>query len=329
MGQTTDDLSRADPMGDRATNDMTTDDPEEIREEIETTRNEMSETIDAIQERLSPENLKDQAKDAVREATIGKAQTMVDDVSYAAREKGTTIWDTVRGNPLPTAMTAIGIGWLWKNRSHSSAETRYDSRNMYGYGAMPRSDSSRTDMRSMPYGRYDRTGYSGVGASQGYDRTGYDRYGYMDAGSGQQESGGMQERVGEMAGTVQEKAGQAVDQVAHLGSQAAGQVSHLGSQAVDSMTSLPSDGMHAVRNRYDHMIMESPLALGLIALGVGAAVGLVVPETERENELMGDARDQLVDRAEGMAQETMGKVQQVASQAGDAVQQAVQESSTG
>jgi ElaB/YqjD/DUF883 family membrane-anchored ribosome-binding protein len=285
----------------------------------------MSGTIDAIQERLSPDNLKDQARDAVREATIGKAQTMVDDVTYTAREKGATIWDTVRGNPLPTAITAIGIGWLWKNRSHSSTETRYDGRNMYGYGAMPRYDSSRTDMRSMPYGRYDRTGYSGVGASQGYDRTGYDRTGYMDAGSGQQESGGMQERVGEMAGTVQEKAGQAVDQVSHLGSQAA----DLGSQAVDSMTQLPSQGMHAMRNRYDQTIMESPLALGLIALGVGAAVGLVVPETERENELMGDARDQLVDRAEGMAQETMGKVQQVASQTGDAVQQAVQESSTG
>jgi hypothetical protein len=48
----------------------------------------MGETVDAIQERLSPENLKEQAKNRVREATVGKAQ-----------EAGSGIMDTVRANP--------------------------------------------------------------------------------------------------------------------------------------------------------------------------------------------------------------------------------------
>jgi cell division protein FtsL len=41
-------------------------DPEvaELRDEIEQTRSEMSETIDAIQERLSPQQLADDAKEA-------------------------------------------------------------------------------------------------------------------------------------------------------------------------------------------------------------------------------------------------------------------------
>src|SRR3712207_4438831 len=39
---------------------------ERTRAEIERTRADMSETVDAIQERLSPENLKEQAKDRVR-----------------------------------------------------------------------------------------------------------------------------------------------------------------------------------------------------------------------------------------------------------------------
>jgi uncharacterized protein YjbJ (UPF0337 family) len=302
-----------------------TDDPAEIREEIEHTRSEMSGTIDAIQERLSPDHLKEQAMGAVRDATIGRAQTMVDDVTYTAREKGATTWETIRANPIPAAMAAIGIGLLWKNRSHGSMQTRFTGQDMYNYGYAQDYSTSRT---SVPYSAYDRTSY--------------DRYGYTDAGRGQrydQDTGGVQERVGEMAGTVQEKAGQAVDHVSHLGSQAAhlgsqvgNQAAHLGSQAadlgshaVDRVTHLPSEGMYAVRNRYDQMIVESPLALGLIALGVGAAVGLVVPETERENQLMGGAKDQLVDRAGEKAQETLGKVQQVASQAGDAVQQVVQE----
>src|SRR5215207_289273 len=112
MGQTADDLRRTDPVRDLTTDPddyalgMTptdldsgtqateTDDPEQIREEIEQTRTEMSGTIDAIQERLSPDHLKEQAKEAVFDATIGRAQTMVDDVRYTAREKGHNVIDT-------------------------------------------------------------------------------------------------------------------------------------------------------------------------------------------------------------------------------------------
>src|SRR5205085_5658969 len=57
----------------------------EIRENIEQTRAQMSETIDELQERLSPSNLKEQVKEqvieqyeqvkeTVREATIGKVE---------------------------------------------------------------------------------------------------------------------------------------------------------------------------------------------------------------------------------------------------------------
>jgi hypothetical protein len=44
-------------------------DPEEIRVEIAQTRTEMSGTIDAIQQRLAPEVLTEQAKDVARDAT--------------------------------------------------------------------------------------------------------------------------------------------------------------------------------------------------------------------------------------------------------------------
>src|SRR5688572_1026054 len=53
---------------------------EQIRAEIEDTRAEMSQTINEIQERLSPENLMQQAKETVREATIGKAEKVMNKV---------------------------------------------------------------------------------------------------------------------------------------------------------------------------------------------------------------------------------------------------------
>jgi hypothetical protein len=60
------------------------------------------------------------------------------------------------------------------------------------------------------------------------------------------------------------------------------------------------------------MLQENPLAVGTLAVGVGAAVGLAIPETSKEHEVMGEARDNLVDKAQEKVQETQQKVQQVA-----------------
>src|SRR5437588_8647877 len=64
----------------------TSPDIEQTRAEIENTRSEMSGTIDAIQEKLSPSNLAQQAKDTVRDATIGKAQDMVSNAADSAQD---------------------------------------------------------------------------------------------------------------------------------------------------------------------------------------------------------------------------------------------------
>ena len=45
---------------------------EQLRADIEDTRADMSQTINEIQERLSPEHLVGQVKETVREATIGR-----------------------------------------------------------------------------------------------------------------------------------------------------------------------------------------------------------------------------------------------------------------
>ena len=49
------------------------------------------------------------------------------------------------------------------------------------------------------------------------------------------------------------------------------------------------------------MVRANPIGFGIAALAAGAAVGLSAPETETENQWMGDTRDALVDRAKEMA----------------------------
>lgn len=53
--------------------------PGQIRAEIQQTRAEMSETIDAIQEKLSPQRVMEQARETVRDATVGRIERPLDD----------------------------------------------------------------------------------------------------------------------------------------------------------------------------------------------------------------------------------------------------------
>src|ERR687897_251500 len=89
----------------------------EIRAEIEQTREDLSETVNAIQDRLQPSTL---------------ASNAVDSVKDAARERIRDVADTetvryVRANPMPTAMIGIGLAglaWLAFGRETQDIRSR-------------------------------------------------------------------------------------------------------------------------------------------------------------------------------------------------------------
>ena len=68
------------------------------------------------------------------------------------------------------------------------------------------------------------------------------------------------------------------------------------------------------------MLDENPMTVGALAVGAGAAIGLAIPETSKEHEVMGEARDTVVEKAQEKAQD----VQQVAEEAQGAAQQEVE-----
>jgi len=116
---------------------------EQLRADIEDTRADMSQTLNEIQERLSPENLMDQAKEAVREATIGKVEKamgrfgetlsevtepaleMAGRAGNAIKEAGTTVGNQMWKNPIPLALIGLGVGMLvmknYRGQSYGSS----------------------------------------------------------------------------------------------------------------------------------------------------------------------------------------------------------------
>ena len=72
--------------------------PDEILAEIDRTRGEMDRTLSAIEHRLTPGQLVDQGLDYLRHS--------------GANEFVQNLGGTAKQNPLPVAVTAIGLAWL-------------------------------------------------------------------------------------------------------------------------------------------------------------------------------------------------------------------------
>lgn len=210
------------------------DEVAQSRIEIERTRADMGETVDAIQQRLSPENVKEQAKTQAKQG---------------ARDAGSGLVETIKQNPVPVAMIGAGLGWLaWSAGSGGSSS-------------------------GGSYGSYG--GNSGSSSTQ--------------QARAQQATGQAQERASQMTGQAQEKASQAGEQAQQQAQRA--------------------------KSGFQQTLQESPLALGALAFGVGAAFGFSMPGSRKEDELMGEKRDQLANQAQQKIDETQQRAQRVAEQA--------------
>lgn len=241
---------------------------ERTRAEIERTRAGMSETVDAIQVRLSPENIKEQAKDRVKEATVGKA-----------KDAGNSVVETIKENPLPAALTGLGIGWILAKARQRSTAPPLHIREYEAAGAYPTT--------------YDQPPYADDYTAEGSTTGGV--------------VGRTRDKVGETTSRVQDRAGQAANRASDAVSNAGSATKNLGERT--------RQGAQRASAGFGRMVQDNPLAVGALAAGVGAAVGLAIPETSKEHEVMGEARDTLVNQAQEKVQETQEKVQQVAQEA--------------
>src|SRR5512133_1603520 len=97
-------------------------DPDQLLREIEQTRANMSRTVTALEARLNPQALKQQASDTIRERTIGRVEDLADNAGRTVKGAGADVFDTIRKNPLPSALAALGLGWLFME---SRNENRY------------------------------------------------------------------------------------------------------------------------------------------------------------------------------------------------------------
>lgn len=265
-----------------ATGDQETDQrTREIRAEIEQTRADMSETIDAIQERLRPGNIVSDATERVKKTATERVKNMVGSASEGAqgameqtRRYAGGMAEGAKHNAIPLAMVGAGVVWLLIDRfRRNGREDEYRRyRSAYRTPAYDESDE------------YYRSAVAGRAGASAYDED------YPGAPGGGERMSERYERTRSRLG---------------------GTASHTRERAMRAG--------RRTRNQVQRMITDNPLLVGAAAMMLGVALGLALPETERENELMGDARDSVVDRAQDMARNAATRAQDAAGEAASEV----------
>lgn len=137
--------------------------------------------------------------------------------------------------------------------------------------------------------------YGTAGASQSYG-SGYQG---ADGGNGSSMIGRATEQVGDLASSAQERVGDMAGSV---------------QERVGDMTDTVMQGTQRAPGQIQRMVNQNPLTTAAVAAAVGAAVGLWLPPTQVESQIMGKAHDQAMDKVQQVASDTMDKVEGVAQE---------------
>jgi len=222
--------------------------PVQIMAEINRTREEMDETLSAIEQRLTPGQLVDQGLDYLKHS--------------GAREYAANLGSSIKNYPLPSTLAAIGIAWLMAVGNNQPQPSS-------GPSMGERMQSTKDSLGSSMQSTKDKVGNT------------------------------MQSAKDSLTSGVQS----ARERASQLGDTA--------SQQLDR-----------AKESWDSIVRDNPLVIGAVGLAIGAVVAALAPRTRAEDELMGETRDDLMDKAKQAGTTKLDQVKDQAKQAASSVKDA-------
>lgn len=302
---------------------------EKLRSEIARDRMEAQATIEAIRDRLTPGNLKDQAQERIREVTIGKAQNMAHTARYKAKNVGHSVYDSIKDNIAPTAMIGLGFAWLVKRLKGDGGYEEYYGRDPYREEPYSREEYlythdpySEEEYRGGRFRHYPRT--SGSEEIRGYYSESPE-FGRERAADRAREA---KEKVSGKAAEAREKfsgmTAEAREKARHAGERTSEMMSRARERAGEMGYKVKS-GSRRAGYKSKEMVEENPLVTAGILFAVGAAIGFLIPQTRKEDEWMGETRDELMEQARYRGRDTMDRAREVARETGKAAAETAKE----
>ncbi len=266
---------------------------DQIRSDIDRTRADMDETFSALESKLTPTQILEEAWGLFKGGSSAGASRLL---------------RVVREHPLPSAVIGLGAGWLLVESSRRS-ESRDSGDYGYGRGSYDRSGYGRSSYGESSYGR-GTSGYRDFESGNDWE---HESSGLLDTARDKVKdvAGSAKDAVSNAADTVGEKAGHLKDQAVDFGHQAQEKALQLKRKAKTQV--------RRARTGFWQTMEENPLLVGAATLALGIVAGLAIPSTDVEDEWMGETRDQFVDQAKELGQEALDKGKQVAGTVVDKV----------
>jgi Protein of unknown function (DUF3618) len=260
----------------------------EIERDVQQSRAEIEHTLDAIQERLSPGQLVDQAVNYFRG---GRG------VDFARN-----LGDSIAANPIPVTLMGVGLAWMMISGQRSARD---------GDRGDPAYWDEDLDPVEEPY----------AGFAEAEDDIAY-------LGAEAESGGGFGEDLQEAGRTAKDRMGELGDRARRVGEQARERVGRAGTGMADRAHEAGARARYAGRRARQGLLQsldEHPLVLGAIGLAIGAALGAALPATETEDELMGETGDKALRRATKLGREQVEKARDAAGAVAGAVVGAARE----
>lgn len=272
------------------TRDDTSLETDALRAEISQTRSRLSETLDELGERLNPENVKHEitarVKEGIRGATIGRVQQMARHTAHRMHDTRTSLMDSVRENPVPAGLVGIGLAWLFMNQVRNRP------------AEMKRPGRYADEFDDEQWDEFDPADFDAE---------------VTEPASGRMAR--MRERTAELAENVKEASGDVVERAQHAVEDVSDRAREVAGRAKRRARNVAGEVARSSRRqayRVEGYYLQNPLVLGVAALGAGMAVGMGVPRTDVETRLVGEARDDLVEKVREVVDDKKAKVEQVA-----------------
>lgn len=283
---------------------------------IDQTRSAIKEDLGTLGQRLSPEHLKEEAKELMSDAKNKAVETL-----HEARDTATGTFRDMKDSAMETVSEKVGefgqgvrrveretLGFLRQNAVPLA---------LIGIGAYWLASSGRR-REARWEGEYHPTdGYPSQGGEQTSSRMRDSaRHGTARVRGGAREwAEEAQRRAGDAAGRVRSTAEHELEGVRHTVADVGERVSHAAVRARD----YAGRELRDARDFSIRVTETHPLAVGAVALSAGLGLGLILPQTRRESELLGPQRDQLLERARETASDLSHTAKDVARDVKDSL----------
>lgn len=311
-----------------------------IEAEIDQTRGAITGDLRTLGERLSPEHLREEAKQVmtdardvavdalheakgvatstfreVKESAMETVNDKMNEIRHDVRRVEREAVGFLRENAVPLALIGIGAAWFVSNRRSRdrSWEGDYAPRGNGRWRYPERSSNHGIDETRERLSRAGDTTREYASRAKDRARDWAEQAEQRALGVGEQVRGFAEREVDQARGLARETR----DRIGRATSQARDLAEREYYQARD----------FSIRATETH-----PLAVGAAAIAAGVCVGLLIPETERENELLGPQRARLVEGARSAlddAKQASSAIKDTAKEAARDVTRELENSLTG